>query len=131
MSTKLEEIGKLKEGRFIVLDGVACKITGMQKSAPGKHGHAKYRVSAVDIITNSKKIVVMSGHEKVQVPMIDKRTAQVLSVSGNTANVMDMESYENFDLEIPTELKDDIEAGKGVLFWVILDKKVMKEIKNI
>ena len=131
MSTKLEEIGKLKEGRFIVLDGVACKITGMQKSAPGKHGHAKYRVSAVDIIKNSKKIVVMSGHERVQVPMLDKRTDQVLSVSGNTANVMDMESYENFDLEIPDEPKDQVETGKNILYWIILNKKVMKEIKNI
>jgi len=41
---------------------------------------------------------------------------------------MDMESYETFDLEIPEELQAQVEAGKIILYWQIMGKKIMKEI---
>jgi translation initiation factor 5A len=124
-----EEIGKLKEGRYIVIDGAACIIKKMQKSAPGKHGHAKYRVDAEDLLTHNKKVIMMTGHAKVDVPIIDKNTAQVLSISGKMAQLMDMQSYETFDLEIPEELKDKAIAGATVLYWNIMGRKVMKSVR--
>ncbi len=124
-----EEISKLKEGRYIVIDGVACVIKSMQRSAPGKHGHAKYRVEAISLIGKSKKQIVISGHDKVQVPIIDKNDAQVLSISGDTAQVMDSESYETFNLEIPEELKGQVNEGDTIIYWDILGQKVMKQVK--
>jgi len=59
-----EEIGKLKEGRYIVIDGSACIIKRMQKSAPGKHGHAKYRVDAEDLLTGAKKVIIVHHIDK-------------------------------------------------------------------
>ena len=126
---KQEEISKLKEGRYIVIDGAACVIKKMQRSSPGKHGHAKYRIDAVDIITKAKKVVLYSGHDKVGVPIIDKKPAQVLGISSNTAQVMDMESYESFDLDIPEELQGKIVVGAQVIYWEILGKKVLKQLK--
>lgn len=130
MEVGKEEIGKMKVGRYIVIDGVACRITGIQKSTPGKHGHAKYRVDAQDIITGSRKNIVLSGHANVDVPIIEKKPAQVLNVSGNTASVMDMETYETFDLEIPEEFQGNVAANAEVVYWDILGKKVMKEVKK-
>jgi len=124
-----EEIGKLKEGRYIVIDNAACVIKKMHKSAPGKHGHAKYRVDAEDLLTHNKKVIMMTGHAKVDVPIIDKNTAQVLSISGKMAQLMDMQSYETFDLEIPEELKDKAIAGATVLYWNIMGRKVMKSVR--
>lgn len=126
---KQEEISKLKEGRYIIIDGAACVIKKMQKSAPGKHGHSKYRVDAVDILTGSKKVVLYSGHDKVGVPIIEKNPAQVLGISGDTVQVMDMETYESFDLDIPEELKGEIVVGAQIEYWNILDKKVLKKLK--
>jgi translation initiation factor 5A len=124
-----EEIGKLKEGRYIVIDNAACVIKKMHKSAPGKHGHAKYRVDAEDLITGNKKVIMMTGHAKVSVPIVDKNSAQVLSVSGKTAQLMDMQTYETFDLLIPDELADKVIAGAKVMYWNIMGKKLMKSIK--
>ena len=124
-----EEIGKLKEGRYIVIDNCACIIKKMQKSAPGKHGHAKYRVDAQDLMTGNKKVIMMTGHAKVGVPIIDKLAAQVLSVSGKTAQVMDMQTYETFDLAIPEELDGKVIAGANIMYWNIMGQKVMKTIK--
>jgi translation initiation factor 5A len=125
-----EEIGKLKEGRYIVIDGAACIIKKMQKSAPGKHGHAKYRVDAEDLMTKNKKVIMMTGHARVGVPIIDKLNAQVLSVSGKTAQIMDMQTYETFDLEIPEALDGKVIGGANIVYWNIMGRKVMKSVKS-
>ena len=124
----MAEIGKLKEGRYIVVNGEPHIISNMQKSAPGKHGHAKYRVEAKNMFTGNKTVIVMTAHAHIEVPNWRKQKANVLSVSGTSAQIMDMESYETFDLEIPEELQAQVEAGKIILYWQIMGKKIMKEI---
>ena len=57
--------------------------------------------------------------------MIDKRKGQVLSV-GDKASVMDMESFETIDMEVPEELKAEIEPNSNVEYWDIEGIKVIK-----
>ncbi|MBT4824746.1 translation initiation factor IF-5A [Candidatus Woesearchaeota archaeon] len=128
--TKLASVGSLNKGNYVVVDGAACKVSDTQISRPGKHGHAKVRLSAVGLLDGKKRVIVMPGHDNIEVPIIDKRTAQVLSISGKTANVMDAENYETFDLEIPDDLKTGCVEGCNILFWVVLDSKVMKQVKS-
>jgi translation initiation factor 5A len=127
--TKLVSVGTLKKGDTIVIDGVACKITDMATSRPGKHGHAKVNLMASGLIDGKKRQLTMPGHDRVEAPIIEKKTAQVLSISGNISNVMDMETYETFDLDIPEELKAECAEGKEVLYWTIMGSKVMKQVK--
>ncbi|MFW6230918.1 MAG: translation initiation factor IF-5A [Nanoarchaeota archaeon] len=128
MTIKQQSIGSLKKGSYIVIDDVACKVVDLSVSRPGKHGHAKVNLMAVGILDGKKRNMVAPGHDSVDVPVIDKRNAQILSISGNSANVMDMETYETFDIEIPDELKGSVVEGVTVLYWQILDDKVMKQI---
>ncbi len=128
--TKFSSVGSLQKGNYVIIDGVACKVSDTQMSRPGKHGHAKVRLTAVGLIDEKKRVVVMPGHDNINVPIIDKKTAQVLSISGDTANIMDSETYETFDIKIPNELKDQITEGCNILFWDILGDKVMKQVKS-
>ena len=130
MSTKVASIGGLQKGNYVIIDDVACKIVDTQTSRPGKHGHAKVRMLAVGLIDGKKREIVKPGHDNIEVPMIDKRNAQVLSVNGNMANVMDTETYETFDLEIPEEIKADCKEGSAILYWQILDQRIMKQVKS-
>jgi translation initiation factor 5A len=123
-------ISSLKKGNYIIIDGVACTVFDTQTSRPGKHGHAKIRLTAVGMIDGKKREIVMPGHEHVECPIIGKKTAQVLSVSGNTANVMDIETYETFDLEVPEEFDGQIVDGVSVLYWEILSDRIIKQIKS-
>lgn len=127
---KMESIGTLKKGNYVVIDGVACITAETQTSRPGKHGHAKVRLSAVGIIDGKKRVIVMPGHDNIEVPIIEKKTAQVLSIAGDMANVMDSQTYETFDLKIPEELKDQVKDGVSVLYWTILEDKVIKQVKS-
>jgi len=130
MTTKLVQAGSIKEGNFIVVEGVACKVVETTHSKSGKHGSAKMRIVAVGLIDNRKKDLVMPASDNMEVPIIEKKTAQVLSIVGDKANVMDLESYETFDLPIPEELKAKIAEGLQILYWMILGDKVMKQIKG-
>lgn len=128
--TKPVSIGTLQKGNYIVIDGVACRVVDTQTSRPGKHGHAKVRLTGVGLIDEKKRVIVVPGHDHIDVPIIDKRNAQVLSIAGDKANVMDSENYETFDLKIPAELKGQVVEGCTVLYWIILDDKVMKQVKT-
>ncbi|MFH1408939.1 MAG: translation initiation factor IF-5A [Nanoarchaeota archaeon] len=129
MTTKMSSVSSMKKGSYIVLEGAACVVSSIQVSRPGKHGHAKVRLEAVGMIDDKKRVAVMPGHDDVDVPIIEKKTAQVLSVAGNIANVMDADTYETYDLVIPDELKATCIAGCNVLYWSILKDKVMKQVK--
>lgn len=126
---KSVEVNTLKDGSYIIIDGAACKVTSIQVSKPGKHGHAKFRIVAVGLIDDKKRDLVMP-HGNVEVPLIDKRSCQILSIHEDVANVMDSETFETFDLKIPDELKDNVATGSQVVYWKILDDKVMKQIKG-
>ncbi len=126
---KVVDVSELRVGSLMIIDEAACKVVSVDRSKPGKHGAAKFRIVAVGLIDEKKRDVVMP-HQSVDIPIIGKKDAQVLSISGNKANVMDSETYETFDLEIPDELKEKIKEGSTIIYWEILDAKVMKQVKE-
>ncbi len=128
--TKPVGIGTLQKGNYVVIDGSACKVFSVEISRPGKHGHAKVRLTGVGLIDGKKRVVVAPGHDHIDVPIVGKKGAQVLSITGNKANVMDSETYETFDLDIPEELKESAVAGANVVYWEIMDNKVLKQVKE-
>ena len=127
---KVVDISTLKEGSLIIIDGAACKVVNVDISKPGKHGHSKINLTAVGVIDGKKRNIVRPGHDSVDVPIIGKRNAQVLSITGNKANIMDSETFETFDLEIPEELQGKVKEGVEIVYWEILEAKVMKQVKE-
>jgi translation initiation factor 5A len=65
---------------------------------------------------------------RVDIPISDKRNAQVISVSENKANCMDLETYEMFEIEIPEEFRGKVAENSTILYWDI-GIKLMKGIK--
>lgn len=129
MDIKHKSVGSLKKGDYIIIEGVACTVTDLAISRPGKHGHAKVNLFAVGMLDGKKRNIVMPGHDNIEVPVIDKRNAQILNMHGNHANVMDIETFETFDMDIPEELQKELKEGMTVLYWQILGDRVMKQIK--
>ncbi len=126
---KLVSVGTLHKGDTIIIDNAPCKITDTATSRPGKHGHAKVNLMAVGLLDGKKRNVVMPGHDRVEVPIIEKKSAQVLSIAGTKANVMDTETYETFEMDIPEELAGEVRDGVEVLYWTMVGTRVMKQVK--
>ena len=128
--TKMVGANQVQKGSFILMGGVACKVVDVEISKHGKHGHSKVRISAMGLVDEKKRIEVMPGHDNVEIPIIEKRNAQVLSVQGDMANVMDAENYETFDIKIPEEFKGQVKDGMSVMYWVIMNERVIKQVRS-
>ncbi|MDD1755624.1 MAG: translation initiation factor IF-5A [Methanomassiliicoccales archaeon] len=121
------EVRELKEGRFVVIDEEPCKILSITTSKPGKHGEAKARIDAVGLFDEKKRSIVHPVTHKVQVPMIDKRKAQILALAGDEVQLMDLENFENFSLAITDEFKGQLHPGEEVLYMIAMGRrKIMK-----
>ncbi|MEE9406110.1 MAG: translation initiation factor IF-5A [Candidatus Aenigmarchaeota archaeon] len=124
------EAGKLKPGSYVVIDGEPCRVVSMIKSKPGKHGSTKARVAGVGIFDGKKRELMRPASSTVEVPMIEKKKAQVLSVEGNIAQLMDLTEYNNFEATIPEEFEGKIEAGGEVSYWKIGERVLIKEVSG-
>jgi translation initiation factor 5A len=72
--------------------------------------------------------VVHPVKHKVQVPMIDKRKGQILNIIGEEAQMMDLETFEQFTLPIDVELRGQINAGDEVLYMVAMGKRKITKV---
>src|SRR5438445_7766219 len=101
-------VGELKIGQYVIIDGEPCRIVEFEKSKPGKHGSAKARIVAISAFTGQKKTLLSPVDGRTEVPMIDKRTAQIISISGNLVQMMDMENYATFESPMPDGSIDNL-----------------------
>ena len=125
MSVTKSNIKSLKPGRYIVIDGEPCKVTKITSSKAGKHGAAKARIEAVTISDGKRKELVKPSSAEVDVPIINKRKAQVISLTGDSVHLMDMETYETFEASIPEDLKGQLEEGKEISYWEVMGKRLL------
>ncbi|MFH1722269.1 MAG: translation initiation factor IF-5A [Candidatus Altiarchaeota archaeon] len=130
MDKQIVELRTLKVGRYIIIDGSPCKIIGMTHSKPGKHGGARSRVDAVGIFDGQKRNLMKPVSDKVDVPIIEKKEAQVLNVVGGNVQLMDMTSYETLELPVPDEFKDKMDAGREVIYMEAMGQRAIIQIKE-
>ncbi|MCK4883984.1 MAG: translation initiation factor IF-5A, partial [Candidatus Diapherotrites archaeon] len=88
-----------------MMDGVPCRVLGITKSKPGKHGSTKARVDGIGIFDTQKRGILKPTDATIEAPIIEKSSAQVVSVSGTTVQLMDLTTYETFDITAPEELE--------------------------
>jgi len=128
MEKKIVQIKELKEGKYVIIDGEACKIVALAHSKPGKHGGAKARIDAIGIFDGQKRSLMGPVDSNAEVPIINKKTAQVLNLIGDQVQLMDMESYETFELPKPDDLEGELKSGGNVLYMDVMGKKKILQI---
>jgi translation initiation factor 5A len=130
--SKPADVGSLKVGHHIIIQDEPCKIVGYEKSKPGKHGSAKARIVAIGIFDGTKRSIVSPVSAKISVPIIEKRSAQIVSMAANSVQLMDLESYDVFFASMPSEeeVKAKLSPGLEVEYWRILDRIKMVRVKG-
>ena len=123
MAWEQSEIRELKENRYMVIDDEPCKIKSIDTSKPGKHGEAKARIEAVGIFDNKKHSMINPVTHKVRVPIIDRRKGQVVSLSDNEANIMDLDNYQTFQITIEEDIQGEIEQGQEIRYLETMGKR--------
>ncbi len=119
-----------KTGTTILIDGEPYTVRSNDISKTGKHGASKCRIEAVGIFVDKKKIVAVPGSERFDVPNMDKKRVQILSMSGDVVTVMDLESYETIDIPFHENIRNEIVAEKYGEMWIIEEKKMLMRVTN-
>ncbi|MEM2341335.1 MAG: translation initiation factor IF-5A [Candidatus Bathyarchaeia archaeon] len=130
--SKPVDVGDLKEGSYVIIDNEPCHIVEVTKSKPGKHGSAKARVVALGIFDGVKRSFVKPVDAKVDVPIIEKRSGQVIAVLSNSVQLMDLETYEVFETSLPQEedVKSKLANGVEVEYWRIMGRTKIMRVKG-
>lgn len=131
MSKTFAEVGDLKVGSYVIIDGEPCRVVEITKAKTGKHGSAKAHVVAIGLFTGSKKTFVAPVDQRVEVPIIEKRNGQVIADMGDVVQVMDLETYETFEIPKPKEedIASKIAPGVEVEYWVILGHRKIVRVR--
>ena len=130
MAREITEVGKLKEGRFVIIDDEPCRIVGFSTSAPGKHGHAKAKIDAIGIFDSQKRSLVRPTSAKIEVPTIERGSAQVLAVIVNNAQLMDLTTFETFELPIPLNLRGEVREGVEIEYIQAIGRRKIERVKG-
>jgi len=120
-------IKELKPGNYVIVDDEPCKVLSIAKSKPGKHGSAKARVEVVGLFDSKKKIILKPADATIIVPLIEKKRAQVISISGDIAQLMDMADYSTFEAKITDEVRGKVEPGMEISYWKVGERVLLKE----
>jgi translation initiation factor 5A len=122
--TKPVDVGDLRVGGYMIIEGEPCRIMDITKSKPGKHGSAKARIVAIGVFDGQKRQFVKPVDLNTEIPIIDKRPGQVFAVNPSGVQIMDLETYEYLDAPFPDEedLKAKLTPGVEIEYWKILGR---------
>lgn len=118
------EAKSVKKGSYIMIDDEPCEVRKTKKSAPGKHGHAKYRIQGRGVFDDKTRTITKPGDRKLMSPDVDKKVGQIVSKDGSIAQVMDMDTYETEEMQLPDDLS--VSEGEEIEYWVIADRNLIK-----
>ncbi|MCL4375266.1 hypothetical protein M1394_00495 [Candidatus Marsarchaeota archaeon] len=57
-----------------------------------------------------------------------KRKAQVVSVSESRAQIMDLDTYETFELPVPADMTDKIKSGEEIEIIESMGRKAISRV---
>lgn len=121
-------IGDLKIGKYVIVDEHPCKVVSMDKSKPGKHGAAKINIVAISLVDSSKHTLMKPSDATIEIPIVSRKRAQIVSVSGTMAQLMDLDTFETFEVEIPEEFRKDVESGKEIEYMDVMGQKILGRV---
>jgi len=127
MVLKIINATEAKSGANIIIDGMPCTVRSMDVSKTGKHGHSKCRFEAIGMINGQKKVFVLPGHDRLEVPLVEKKRGQVLSKADGKVNLMDLESFETIEVPCPDkEVFEELEENSNCEYWNIEGERIVK-----
>ncbi|MFP4632107.1 MAG: translation initiation factor IF-5A [Halobacteriota archaeon] len=110
MATEQKQVRDLDEGSYVMIDDEPCVINSYSTSKPGKHGSAKARVEGKGVFDDQKRSFVQPVDAKIRVPIIERKQGQVVSkTSDSVVQVMDLDTYETVDMEIPGDMNVEVD----------------------
>ena len=119
------QMNDLRVGKYVIADDHPCRVMSIDHAKTGKHGAGKNMIVCISIIDGSKHSIMKPSDADVEIPIVERRRAQVVSMAGENAQLMDLTSYETFDTQIPEDMRAEIEVGKEIQYMDVMGRKLL------
>lgn len=106
----------LDRGKYFMHNGEIFKVQRREVVAYGTHSHTKLKFYIEGLDGKGEKTITLGHTDRVDLVDIHKKTAQVVSKTPASVQIMDTHSYETFDASVDPELKERINEGDEVIF---------------
>ena len=85
----------------------------------------------IGIFDGQKRPHVGPVSMQIHVPLINKKTGQIISITGSDIQVMDSETFETIDIElIDEEVEGKLEQGQDIEYWDVMGRTKIMRIKT-
>ena len=119
------QVGNIKKGSHVIIQGFPCKVIDFACSKPGKHGSSKMHLTASDIFTGRKYEAIHPTDLTIYAPFVTKKEYEFIDFNEEDGylNLMNDEGQEKTDLQIKDKnllkkFKAAMEGGDAKTFTV-------------
>ena len=135
------ECGTIKKGSYMVFaENRPCKVVGYTTAKTGKHGHAKAKITGIDIFTGKKYEDSVPTSHSVNVPNIKRSQFTAIDVDADGyLTLMDKQGSTRQDLKLPDDTDEDRaladrireahNEGREIVLTVLESMKIEKVVE--
>ena len=114
----------LRKNGHVLIGNRPCKIVDHSTSKPGKHGHAKVHMIALDIFTGKKLETISPATHNVDVPFVKRCEYEVQDIDDGFLNLLTGAGIPKDDVRVPEgevgdKIREEFGRGKVILVTVI------------
>jgi len=125
------EAGQVKKGAHAMLKGFPCKVVDYSTSKTGKHGHAKAKITGLDIFTGKKYQELCPSTHNMNIPFVNRTEwtctyideegfAQLMNDQGDTREDLIINNETPWNkLGMADEIQEAIDGDKEVTVVVV------------
>ena len=134
------ECGTIKKGSYMVFENRPCKVVAYSTAKTGKHGHAKAKITGIDIFTGKKYEDSVPTSHTVLVPNIKRSQFTALDVDADGyLTLMTKEGQTRQDVKLPDDTDEDqklserireaLTEGREIVLTVLESMKIEKVVE--
>jgi len=129
MGREMVKVKNLDVGDYVLVNEEPCQVT--KKSASSASGdESNVKVYVEGLFDSQKRTFTSDVENSREVPIIERGSAEIVAIIGNSAQLMDLESYETFEVSIPLEFRGEVEEGDEIEYIQALGRKKMERMKG-
>jgi len=115
----------LRKSGHVLIDHRPCKIIELSTAKPGKHGHAKVHLIALDIFTGKKLDIISPATHNVDVPVSVRHEYIVQDIDDGYLSLLTEMGIPKDDVKMPVgelgdRLREDFAKEKDLAVTVVM-----------
>jgi len=135
------EAGQVRKGAMAMLKGNPCKVVDYSTSKTGKHGHAKAKITGLDIFTGKKYQELCPSTHNMNIPFVTRNEwtlnfidedgyAQMMNDAGDSKEDLKLEDSELCG-NLLTDAQAALDADKEVTCVVVaaMEMEMIQDMK--